>query len=62
MYQGTVPLSTGVRLFGVLSFTSVGNRFMFGTAGTIPRGSDAKETFFEKHVNIFFKRIFFVAE
>jgi len=35
---------------------------MFRTAGTIPRGSDAKETFFEKHVNIFFKRIFFVAE
>ena len=27
MYQGTVPLSTGVRLFGVLSLTSVGNRF-----------------------------------
>ena len=27
LYQGTVPLSTGVRLFGALSFTSVRNRF-----------------------------------
>ena len=62
VYQGTVPLSTGCSLFGFLGLTSVGNRFMFRTAGTIPRGSDAKETFFEKHVNIFFKRIFFVAE
>ena len=40
---------------------------MIRTAGTIPLGSDAKETdaketFFQKHVNIFFKRIFFVSE
>ena len=46
VYQGTVPLSTGCSLFGFLCLASVGNRFMFGTAGTIPRGSDAKETFF----------------
>ena len=44
VYQGTVPLSTGCSLFGFLCLASVGSRFMIRTAGTIPLGSDAKET------------------